>query len=182
MVEDTHDGTFLTPPPSGDAAAPNAGPIKVGIFSYELSEQSVRVRELANRAMKQVAERNGLGRFMGLTETRGVYCAHPLGGCRIAESKDFGVVDHRGEAFDNEGLFCVDSSVIPSSLGVNPSLTISAVSERSIDALTARGPDLGLPARPPGFRHRTPGLHVGERVVAKPRAKPRRKHHKQPHR
>ncbi|TML36987.1 MAG: GMC family oxidoreductase [Actinobacteria bacterium] len=167
MVEDTHDGTFLTPPPQGDAVSPNAGPVKVGIFSYELSEQSVRVRELANQAMKQIAGHSGLGRFMKLTETRGVYCAHPLGGCRMAESKDLGVVSHWGEAFDNEGLFCIDSSAVPTSLGVNPSLTISAVSERAADHLTLRGHELGLPARPKGFRHRTPAEHVGERVIPK---------------
>src|SRR3954471_1997211 len=102
--------------------------------------------------MRQVAERNGLAKFMRLTETRGVYCAHPLGGCRMADSKDLGVVDDRCEAFDNEGLFCVDSSAIPSSLGVNPSLTIAAVAERAAAHLTARAHDLGLPARPPGFR------------------------------
>ena len=181
MVEDTHDGTFVSPPPTGDAVAPNAGPVKVGIFSYELSEQSVRVRELADKAMKQVAERSGLGRFMKLTETRGVYCAHPLGGCRMADSKDLGVVDHRGEVFDNEGLFCIDSSAIPTSLGVNPSLTISAVSERSVDALTARGHELGLPARPAGFKHHAPAVHVGERVVPKRRPARRKKRHKHPH-
>jgi len=48
---------------------------------------------------------------------------------------------------------------------VNPSLTISAVVERASDALTARGQDLGLPARPRGFRHRTPGVYVGDRVI-----------------
>ncbi len=42
--------------------------------------------------------------------------AHPLGGCRMADSKDLGVVDHRCEVFGNEGLFCMDSSAIPTSL------------------------------------------------------------------
>ena len=181
MVEDTHDGSFETPPPQGgDAVSPNAGPVKIGLFSYELSEQSVRVRELANQAMRQVVARSGLGRFMKLSETRGVYCAHPLGGCRIAESKDLGVVNHWCEAFDNEGLFCIDSSAIPTSLGVNPSLTISAVSERAADHLTARGHELGLPARPKGFRHRAPGLHVGERVIPN-RPRPRRRKHRKKH-
>jgi choline dehydrogenase-like flavoprotein len=167
MVEDTHDGKFESVPPQGGAIQPNAGPVRVGLFSYQLSEQSIRVRELADKAMRQVAGRSGLGRFLKLTETRGVYCAHPLGGCRMAGSKDFGVVDHRCEAFDNEGLFCIDSSAIPTSLGVNPSLTIAAVSERAADALTARGHELGLPRRPKGFRHGTPAVHVGERVVPK---------------
>ncbi len=164
MVEDTHDGQFDLVPPKGGAIKPNAGPIAVGTFSYTMSERSLAVRELANRAMKQVVHRNGLARFMKLTQNEGAYAAHPLGGCRMAETKDLGVVDHRCEAFDNEGLFCVDSSAIPTSLGVNPSLTIAAVAERAAASLVARGRDLGLPPRPAGFRHRPPGVIVGERV------------------
>ena len=129
MVEDTHDGEFLAPPPYGSHVRPTAGPLCVGPFTYELSEQSVRVREAADAAIRSVVERSGLGRFMKLT-FRGASASHPLGGCRMAASKDLGVVDHRNEVFGNEGLFCIDSSAIPTSLGVNPSLTISAVSER----------------------------------------------------
>ena len=165
QVEDTHDGVFLSPPPNGGALRPNAGPVTIAPLSYQLSEESIRVRALADKAMRQVAERGGLARFMRISETRGVYAAHPLGGCRMAADKDHGVVDHRCEAFDNEGLFCIDSSVIPSSLGVNPSLTISAVSERAAEALVKRAADFGLPAPPPGFRPGTPRMHVGERVV-----------------
>ncbi|MFL5894391.1 MAG: hypothetical protein ACJ76Z_04675, partial [Thermoleophilaceae bacterium] len=82
-----------------------------------------------------------------------------------------------GEAFDNEGLFCIDSSAIPSSLGVNPSLTISAVSERAAEGLVLRAKDLGLPAAPPGFSPgTTPPVHVGDRVVPQlPHPKRRRK-------
>ena len=69
----------------------------------------------------------------------------------MADSKDHGVVDHRNEVFDNEGLFCIDSSAIPTSLGVNPSLTISAVSERAVAQLIDRAADYGLPAKPAGF-------------------------------
>jgi hypothetical protein len=166
MVEDTHDGRFfLDPPTNGGAIRPNAGPVAIGLFDYTLSEASIRVRERADAAMKRIAERRGLGRFMKLTETRGGYASHPLGGCRMADSAEFGVVDHRCEAFGNEGLFCMDSSAIPTSLGVNPSLTISAVCERAAEQLTARAHDLGLPRRPEGFRHRTPGRFPGERFV-----------------
>jgi cholesterol oxidase len=93
----------------------------------------------------------------------------------MADSKDFGVVNHRCEAFDNERLFCIDSSAIPSSLGVNPSLTISAVSERAAEGIVRRSRDLGLPAARGGFKGgRTPPVHVGERVVPKLR-KPKKR-------
>jgi choline dehydrogenase-like flavoprotein len=126
-----------------------------------MSEQSLRVRDAADAAMQRIAGTKGLGRFMKLTETRGVYCAHPLGGCRMADSKDLGVVDHRNEVFGYEGLFCIDSSAIPTSLGVNPSLTISAVSERAVDQLVARSADYGLPAKPAGFAPGLPNVILG---------------------
>jgi len=80
---------------------------------------------------------------------------------RMAESKDEGVVDHRNEVFGYEGLFCIDSSAIPTSLGVNPSLTISAVSERAAALLVDRAADYGLPAKPAGFAPGVPGVFLG---------------------
>jgi len=79
----------------------------------------------------------------------------------MANSKDLGVVDHRNEVFDYPGLFCMDSSSIPTSLGVNPSLTISAVAERACRLLIDRSADFGLPAKPAGFAAGVPGVHLG---------------------
>jgi len=166
MVEDTHDGQFYAAPPTGGGAVrPNAGPVAVGSFNYVFSEQSVAVREAANRAMQGVLERRGLARFMRLTETQGAYCAHPLGGCRMADSRDLGVVDANGAVFGYEGLYCFGSSIIPTSLGVNPSLTIAAVAERNAARLVARADDFGLPARPAGLRAGIPPQTIGDRVV-----------------
>jgi choline dehydrogenase-like flavoprotein len=159
MVEDTMDGTFVTPPPQGAAVRANAGPIAFGTFDYAFSEQSVRVREAANRAIASIGERRGIGRFLGLTETRGAYCAHPLGGCRMADSADLGVVDDHGAAFGYEGLYCIDSSIVPTSLGVNPSLTVAALAERCAERLVRRAGDLGLPEAPRHVRFRRPADH-----------------------
>ncbi len=164
MVEDTHDGEFLAPPPTGSHVRPNAGPIGVGTFRYELSEQSVRVREAADAAMKSIVERSGLARFLKLT-FRSANASHPLGGCRMAESADLGVVNDGCEVHGYEGLFCIDSSAIPTSLGVNPSLTISAVSERAAEGLVQRAADYGLPAPPGGFTPTTPGVTLGPVVT-----------------
>lgn len=55
--------------------------------------------------------------------------AHILGGCRMGDDPDSGVVDRRGEVFRYPGLYVVDGSVVPVNLGVNPSLTITALAE-----------------------------------------------------
>jgi hypothetical protein len=84
----------------------------------------------------------------------------------MGDSPDLGAVDSTGAAYGYEGLYCIDSSIIPTSLGVNPSLTIPAVSERCAGALVSRADDLGLPARPPGLQPGVPEGIVGERVIS----------------
>jgi choline dehydrogenase-like flavoprotein len=66
---------------------------------------------------------------------KSVALSHPMGGCAIANDVSKGVVNHLGKAYKKsggfyEGLFVSDGSVFPYSLGVNPSLTISAISLR----------------------------------------------------
>jgi cholesterol oxidase len=58
--------------------------------------------------------------------------AHILGGAVIAASADEGVVDARQRAFGYENLLVCDGSVVPANVGVNPSLTITALAERAM--------------------------------------------------
>lgn len=61
--------------------------------------------------------------------------AHILGGCNICEDESSGVVDTNHQVFNYPGLYVVDGSVIPGNLGVNPSLTITAMSERAMSLI-----------------------------------------------
>jgi cholesterol oxidase len=56
--------------------------------------------------------------------------AHPLGGCAMSEHPEQGVVTEYGEVWNYPNLYVSDGSIIPTPLAVNPSATISALSER----------------------------------------------------
>jgi cholesterol oxidase len=58
--------------------------------------------------------------------------AHCLGGCVIAASEAEGVVDSRHRVFGYRNMYVCDGSVIAANLGVNPSLTITALAERAM--------------------------------------------------
>lgn len=64
--------------------------------------------------------------------------AHVLGGCRMAAGPEGGVVGWNGEAFGHPGLYVVDGSVVPVNLGVNPSLTITALAEHIMSRVPPR--------------------------------------------
>jgi cholesterol oxidase len=58
--------------------------------------------------------------------------AHCIGGCAIAGSAGQGVVDFRQRVFGYKNMYICDGSVIAANLGVNPSLTITALAERAM--------------------------------------------------
>jgi cholesterol oxidase len=64
--------------------------------------------------------------------------AHILGGCNMAASPEQGVVGFNGEVFGYPRLYVADGSVIPANLGVNPSLTITAMSEYIMSQMPAK--------------------------------------------
>ena len=67
---------------------------------------------------------------VGLTPKPVLGVSHPLGGCRIQTPRNPGVVDEFGRVLGYDGLYVADAALVPSALGVNPSLTISALALR----------------------------------------------------
>jgi choline dehydrogenase-like flavoprotein len=55
---------------------------------------------------------------------------HPLGTCRMGTSPHHAVVDPDGQTFEVRGLYVADGSILPTSLGVNPQLSIMAMATR----------------------------------------------------
>ena len=69
--------------------------------------------------------------------------AHCIGGCTIADGPERGVVDSRHRVFGYRNLYICDGSVIAANLGVNPSLTITALAERAMSYIPASSCALG---------------------------------------
>ncbi len=57
--------------------------------------------------------------------------AHILGGCAIGTSPQTGVIDPYHRVHGQPGLHVMDGSAVSANLGVNPSLTITALAERA---------------------------------------------------
>jgi cholesterol oxidase len=76
----------------------------------------------------------------GFTPSRSLVTVHPLGGCPMGEDHQTGLVSDVGQVFDDQGaphdgLYIADGSIVPTAIGVNPFLTISALAERIADHL-----------------------------------------------
>ena len=79
--------------------------------------------------------------------------AHILGGCVIGADSEHGVIDGYHRVFGHPGLHVADGSAISANLGVNPSLTITAQTERAMSfwpnkGETDRRPPLGARYEP----------------------------------
>jgi cholesterol oxidase len=102
----------------------------------------------ANQAARLAAEEMG-GQPIGAVNEALLdipVTAHILGGCVIGADAESGVIDPYQRVYGHEGLHVADASAISANLGVNPSLTICAQTERAM----AMWPNRGQPdARPP---------------------------------
>lgn len=92
----------------------------------ESEEHFTRIRT----EMKKLAEMvDGVYVENPLTHLKKVISVHPLGGCPMGDSEQTGFVSTKGEVFGYPGLYVVDGSILPTSTGTNPSLTIAAMAE-----------------------------------------------------
>lgn len=63
---------------------------------------------------------------------------HPLGTCRMGTDPSRSCVGPSGQLHDTAGLYVADGSIVPSSLGVNPQMTIMALALRIAEGLDQR--------------------------------------------
>jgi cholesterol oxidase len=96
---------------------------------------------VANEAAEWLAERTG-----GVAQSSTAEAllnipttAHILGGAVIGHGPEDGVVDRRQRAFGYQNLLVCDGAAIPANVGVNPSLTITALAEHAMSSVPAKG-------------------------------------------
>jgi len=61
--------------------------------------------------------------------------AHVMGGCVIGKDADHGVIDKHCRVFGYDHFYIVDGAALPANLGVNPSLTITALAEHAMSMI-----------------------------------------------
>ena len=61
--------------------------------------------------------------------------AHIIGGCPMGKTKEEGVVNDHFQVHGYPKMYILDGSIIPCNLGVNPSLTITALTEYAMDQI-----------------------------------------------
>jgi cholesterol oxidase len=96
---------------------------------------------IANDFAAWLARRTGGVAQTALMEAVGnlATTAHVLGGAVIGADPSAGVVDARQRVFGYENLLVCDGSAVPANVGVNPSLTITAMAEHAMSRLPAAG-------------------------------------------
>jgi cholesterol oxidase len=105
----------------------------------------------------RLAEKLGANQAALLTEVINRNAsAHFVGGIPIGDSSDSGAVDPYLRAFGQPGLHVMDGSVVPTNLGVNPSLTITALTERAMSLWPNKGEADSRPPLGSGYQRVEP--------------------------
>jgi len=127
---------------------PNAMRMKLkrGLFGYSLSFKNDSGEKVPSYIpigqevlYKYAAKVNGVPQnafsevVFGLAST-----AHILGGCPMGKTKEEGVVNENFEAHGYKNFYILDGSIVPCNLGVNPSLTITALSEYAMSQIPVK--------------------------------------------
>jgi cholesterol oxidase len=111
--------------------------MKRGVFGWKLSFDNTSKEKvpsyipIGQEVLHRYAEKvNGVASnaatevMFGLSST-----AHILGGCPMGKTAQEGVIDQFFKVHEYSNFYVLDGSIVPCNLGVNPSLTITALSE-----------------------------------------------------
>jgi choline dehydrogenase-like flavoprotein len=102
---------------------------------YRISDELKARRSLFRRAIRRKLRKH---RMLFLTFGPTLNFGHPCGTLRFGTDPATSVLDPGCKAHDLDNLYVADASFMPSSMGVNPSLTIAANALRVADVIAAR--------------------------------------------
>ncbi|HEX3847022.1 MAG TPA: GMC family oxidoreductase [Steroidobacteraceae bacterium] len=109
-------------------------------FAYAITDD---LRRRAAELRRQFARHIRPWRLVALSTQLGMNYGHPTGTCRFGDDAATSVLDRFCRAHEVENLYVVDSSFMPRSGAVNPSLTIAAnalrVAPKILEQLRATG-------------------------------------------
>ena len=96
--------------------------------------------DAGNKAAAWIAKQTGGVAQIGVLEAVANIptTAHILGGVVIGKDAERGVIDHEQRVFAYENLMICDGSAVPANPGVNPSLTIAAMTERAMSKVPVK--------------------------------------------
>jgi cholesterol oxidase len=105
---------------------------------------------VANQAAEWLAQRTGgIAQSSVMEATMNIpSTAHILGGAVIGADPEHGVVDADQRVFGYENLLVCDGAAVPANVGVNPSLTITALAERAMSRISPAGGESASPQEP----------------------------------
>ncbi|NUR47384.1 MAG: GMC family oxidoreductase [Hamadaea sp.] len=163
MSEDDNEGVFGPPPETGAATRFSQQMLGHNTLQYKPTANTRRGWELSDADVKDIVERDGLGRAAPWTnDLVGAYTVHPLASCRIGDDPATSALDDRHELRGHPGIFVTDGSAVPGALTVNPALTISALAERAMPGIVRAAQERGVAVTYVG------GLPTGVRTSSKP--------------
>ncbi len=149
MVSDTSSGTVKVAPGG-------KRPLMLYNLNKKDTETFVKGVEIAARVYFEAGARKVLPPVFGIEELNSpddlrllrerkvkasdleLIAFHPMGTCRMGDDPRNSVVNHELETHDVKGLYVADGSIFPSSLGVNPQLSIMAFSRYAAHRILAK--------------------------------------------
>jgi choline dehydrogenase-like flavoprotein len=148
MTEDDNEGVFGPPPPVGSFTRLSQQMLGQGSFSYHPNENTRRGWDASDVVLKSILERDGIAQVTPWSESVvGEITVHPVSSCRIGDDPRISALDPMHELRGHRGIFVTDASAVPTSVCVNPSLTISALAERAVPAIVHRARSKGVRVR-----------------------------------
>ncbi|TGK07240.1 GMC family oxidoreductase [Leptospira semungkisensis] len=95
---------------------------------------------IANQTARKIAKKIGGFPRSSLNDVllNAPITGHIMGGCVMGSDPEEGVIDFENKVFGYKNLRVCDSSMIPVNLGVNPSLSITAMTERAMSMIPTK--------------------------------------------